>query len=423
MADWAKFKFFYDTMLGSPGSTLVATSTESSDDFDVDYIHNMLETNRWKAAANPADPQYITYDAGLGITKTADYLAIHGHNLRSAGANVVLQNSSDNFVADINDVIALLPGNDSAFVEEARMTVNGEMESWSAGPNSIPDGWKTHYGGELFLRLAGKSGFGVRLKNAVSSAGGMRQDIEDFTDHTYYRGKTVTFGCWVQCSTASRARIAILDDNGQASSSMHSGGGGWEFLTVSKTVHASATYLRWFLQITTGTQITADFDGAIAKVASSVSSTDVSDYIQPSSNAKRYWRLKVAGYGTTSPDMAVCIWGDKTELDYASASFDPHHQEETANVNLSYGGYVTGIHTRYTERRLDLRINDADPDLYDKLKSWWDTHGLKNLFVAWDTAKNPSDVWLMRSSGTFRNPFNRTGLYRDINIKLSGRKE
>ncbi|MEE9614857.1 MAG: hypothetical protein V3W31_07930 [Thermodesulfobacteriota bacterium] len=264
MATWSKVKFYYDTMLGSSGSTLTATSTESTGDYDADYIHNWLETNMWKAEdVGLADPQYITYDAGAGNTKQADYLAILGHNMNTAGATVTLQYSTDNFAADIND----------AFTGEA--------------PSA-----DTVY-------------------------------LKEFTDP----------------------------------------------------------------------------------------------------GAKRYWRLKISGHGSTTPYMAVCVWGRKTELDYATASFDPYEQETKAKVGVSYGGYVTGIHTQYTERELRFRFDDSDAALYSKIKAWHDDHGLKNFFVAWESANNPADVWLMRPSTRFRNPFNRTGLMRDVTIQLTGRKE
>lgn len=260
MPTWAKIKFYYDTMLGSIGSTLVATSTASGD-YAVAYIYNWLETNMWKAA-NTTTPMYLTYDAGAGNTKTADYLAILGHNLNTIGATITLQYSTDNFAADVND----------AFTGEA--------------PTS---------------------------------------------DNVYLK-----------------------------------------------------------------------------------------EFTEPA--AKRYWRLKITGTLSVAPYLTLCVWGSKTELDWATASFDPYEQEVKAVMGLSYGGYVTGIHTQYTERKLSLKFDDADSTLYNKVKTWWDTQGLKNFFVAWDRTNNPSDVYLMRAEEKFNNPFNATGLYRDISISLTGRK-
>ncbi|MBI5233518.1 MAG: hypothetical protein HY880_04115 [Deltaproteobacteria bacterium] len=259
MAVWAKIKFLWETMLGSTGSTLTATSTATGD-YAVSYLYNMLETNRWKSA-NTTTPMYVSYDAGSGNTKTADYLAIIGHNLKTIGATITLQYSSDNV--------------------------------------------------------------------------------------TYY-----------DCFTG--------------------------FAPTADTV------------------ILKEFT---------------------SPGAYRYWRLKITGTLSAAPYMTICIWGNKTELDYASASFDPYAQEIKANVNLSYGGHVAGVHTLYTERNMSLRFDDADATLYGKVKTWWDMSGLKNFFVAWETANNPDDVFLMYPEVKFDNPLKNGGVWRDIAIKLSGRKE
>ncbi|MBI5599651.1 MAG: hypothetical protein HY890_07945, partial [Deltaproteobacteria bacterium] len=225
------------------------------------YIYNWLETNMWKAA-NTTTPMYLTYNAGSGNTKTADFLAIIGHNLNTIGATIVLQYSIDNFASDINDAF---------------------------------------------------TGFAPSSDNAL---------LKEFT----------------------------------------------------------------------------------------------------SPAAKRYWRLKITGTLSAAPYLTLCVWGNKTELDYASASFDPYEQEIKAVVGMSQGGYVAGIHTQYTERSLDLKFEDADSTLYNKVKAWWDVQGLKNFFVAWDTANNPGDIFLMRPDPKFSNPFKLGGAYRDITISLKGRK-
>ncbi|GEM_PF-1656401 len=260
MALWAKIKFFWDTMLGSTGSTFTASSTATGD-YNVTYLYNMLETNMWKAA-NTTTPMYISYDAGVGNTKQADYLILYQHNLKDLGATVTLQYSTDNFVADINDVFT---------------------------PNTPPDN-------QLWLK--------------------------EFT----------------------------------------------------------------------------------------------------SPGAKRHWRLKIYGVITVAPYITLGLWGLKTELDYATAAFDPYEVNVKANVNLSAGGYVTGIHTKYSERSVNLQFDDADSTLYNKIKTWWDTSGLKNFYLAWDTTNNPNDIYLVRPDLKFSNPFATGGLYRNITLNLKGRK-
>lgn len=265
MADWEVIKFFYKTMLGSAGSTLAATSTEATGDHDVDYIFNWLETNNWLAEdSGLADPQFLTYDAGVGNTKEADYICILGHNLNTAGATITLQYSTDNFAGDIND----------AFTGEAPT--------------------------------------------------------------------------------------------------------------------ADTVYLKEF--------------------------TSPGDF--------RYWRLKIAGHGATAPFLTLSPWGLTTELDYATTAFDPYEEDRKANINISHGGFITGIHTKYTERRFTLQFANSTLDFYNnKIRPWREDHGLQNFFVAWETGNNPLDAFLMRSTPRFRNPYTATGSHRDISIQLMGRKE
>ncbi|MBI5970872.1 MAG: hypothetical protein HY884_06930 [Deltaproteobacteria bacterium] len=165
----------------------------------------------------------------------------------------------------------------------------------------------------------------------------------------------------------------------------------------------------------------ADINDAFTGFAPATDAVILKEFTAP--GAKRYWRLKITGTLSAAPYMAICIWGNKVELDYASASFDPYEQDVKAQVNLSQGGYVTGIHTQYTERSLNLRFDDADSALYAKVKTWWDSSGLKNFFAAWETANNPNDVYLMRPDTRFSNPLKLGGAYRDISIQLKGRKE
>ena len=259
MAQWAKIKFFYETMLGEGGSTL-SVSSVAAGDYSVSYVYNMLETNMWKASS-AATPQWLTYDAGAGNAKAADYLAVIGHNL--SGVTVDFQ-YSDNGADFINATPTFVPADNNAFLKE--------------------------------------------------------------------------------------------------------------------------------------------FSGA---------------------GAHRWWRihLQKAGGFTTAPYLTIAIWGNATELDYATAGFDPHEQEVKANVSVSETGYLLGIHHKYVERSMSLKFEDADADLYAKVREWWEANGLKNFFVVWEGANSPDDVFLMRPDAKFSNPLKAGGLYRDITISMRGRKE
>ena len=136
----------------------------------------------------------------------------------------------------------------------------------------------------------------------------------------------------------------------------------------------------------------------------------------------RYWSLYVSGTITVAPEIQLAVLCNKTELAVASAAFDPHAQNIQANVNITQGGYCSGIHTRHTEREMSLTFQYASTALYTKIADWRDRNGMKQFFCAWENANNPSDIYLVRSDGQFNNSFRDSTLRRDITINLKGRK-
>jgi hypothetical protein len=148
--------------------------------------------------------------------------------------------------------------------------------------------------------------------------------------------------------------------------------------------------------------------------------TFIKEFTSP--GAFRYWRLALEGTAI-APFIYIAAWGLRTELDYASASFDPNEQEVKAAVNLSSGGYLAGAHAKYIERSMTIRFDDADAALYGKVSQWWEGSGTRNFFVAWENSAHPEDVFLMRPEPRFSNPLKSGGVARDIVIALTGRKE
>ncbi len=563
MVQWAKVKFFYKTMLSKDGASLTATTTDTSGDYHVSYIHNMLEVNGWKAA-DATDPHFIYHDGNLllnsnfeswtggfpdnwlgtgpvvqdtlnvksvassakltrtggvdasiyqsipnyrdyigrtftagvwcyaaspnqarlaiwdgsgitayayhsgtpgwefietsklinegatdiriylqvvgtdgdanfdlvsaGFPASADYIAVLGHNLNTVEGTLTLECSPDHFETRYH-VLAARPLSDKVILEEAPLVI-GDFEVWPYGNTVAPAGWTKNgtatidketnasyiHSGRYSVKLTNQAGYEAYIESA-------HHNNSVFQNISYWRGKTLSFGSWVKANDANRVRVEIYDDAGSSASAYHTGSGGWEFLSVTRTVDANTNTLRLRLSIETGaTSITAWFDDAKAVIGTSIGPDDSSDLIPQGLNAMRHWRLLLSGHNAP-PEMSICIWGDKVELDYATASFDPHGEEVKAEVGVSYGGYVAGIHTRYAERQMTLRFNDADSGLYGKVRNWWEDHGVKNLFVAWERKNNPTDVFLMRPDTSFKNPLTGGGAYRDITINLKGRKE
>lgn len=84
------------------------------------------------------------------------------------------------------------------------------------------------------------------MKVVVSSVGASKvwyvyNTVENYAD---YRGKSVSFSVRVNTAVASAIKIAVADNTSViASSSYHTGGGGWETLTVTAAVGAAVTQL------------------------------------------------------------------------------------------------------------------------------------------------------------------------------------
>jgi hypothetical protein len=147
---------------------------------------------------------------------------------------------------------------------------NGDFECWSAGTDEAPDGWTLTGSGAsvaketTIIKMGSASakvtraGYNCSLNQAIHAVKGIE----------YWKGRTIILGVWVYATVADRARIYIGDGVGASVSTSHSGGSGWEFLTITRTISSSATEVKIFCQVVTG-DTSAYFDGAMCVEGSS----------------------------------------------------------------------------------------------------------------------------------------------------------
>lgn len=166
----------------------------------------------------------------------------------------------------------------------------GYMESWSEGTSSAPDKWVLAGSGASVARSGTKkfgsysaavtrSGNDVTLSlNLVSLSG---EEIG------YWQRRTVVFGAWVKCSSASTARIRVSDGTGNSGSSYHTGGGDWEFLSGTRAISSSASELTVQCFVANN-DVTVNFDGVIVCEHPEDLFTDLSDYIEEFSPSIKY---------------------------------------------------------------------------------------------------------------------------------------
>jgi len=143
------------------------------------------------------------------------------------------------------------------------------------------------------------------------------------------------------------------------------------------------------------------------------------------SAAKRYWSILITGTPSSAAEMAIAYFGQSVELDYVDVSFDPNRQKRRVDVSITQGGYVTGIHVRYTERMMALQWQPIEIAIHDKIEDLWENNGLKNFVIVWDGTDHAADIFLMRidENADFNNPFVQGGLYRNVSLNLKGRKQ
>ena len=154
-------------------------------------------------------------------------------------------------------------------VNPTNLLSNGDFECWSAGASAAPDGWTVYIGDETIAQgsttPSPKLGsYYAEITNAGSAAGGVSQSVHVAKGIEYWKSRTVTFGCWVRTATGgSRVYLKINDGVGESFSNMHTGNSTWQWLSVTRTIDASAISVTPICYIATGTAITADFDGAM----------------------------------------------------------------------------------------------------------------------------------------------------------------
>ena len=128
-----------------------------------------------------------------------------------------------------------------------------------------PDGWSKGSGTSIFRQhfdpVYTKEGNFYSLKMVGEDTA--CQIFSPGTSHSQdlawvvrFRGRMMTFGCWVWCASPSRARISIYDTQHNYSS-CHTGSGAWEWLEINRTVPAETT--QFYVNLSSGQFTTAYF--------------------------------------------------------------------------------------------------------------------------------------------------------------------
>jgi hypothetical protein len=138
---------------------------------------------------------------------------------------------------------------------------------WAAGTTAAPSGWTLATSTVAREVTTTKS---MAMSIALTSAGTMKYILLDSGAVTnakeYLRGRTISFGCFVNASVGSQARLYMDDGVTTQATSYHSGVAGWEWLSATFAVSASATKLELYMQLSSAGTAYFDVQPTVALV-------------------------------------------------------------------------------------------------------------------------------------------------------------
>lgn len=155
-------------------------------------------------------------------------------------------------------------------VGNGNLLTNGNFEGWVGGTTSAPDGWTLQTGAVAREGTTIKIGtYSAKITHSGTNAE-VDQRFHALKGIAYWQGKTVTFGCWIYATVASRGRLILGDGVGNSATSYHTGDSTWQWLSVTRTIDGSATKVGCSLCVDTG-NTDVYFDGAVCKEAATLS--------------------------------------------------------------------------------------------------------------------------------------------------------
>ncbi len=385
------------------GSLSGALSITSSDAANATAL---TVTQQDTASAVAASITNASTGDGLFITQTGNGVGLHIDNNGTnnsitvegtTATDITVAKSGATSIASTLTVGGVLTQNGANLAGTAyqsqsfqNLLQNGNFEFWYAGTAVAPTGWTLAGAGATIAREA--TIIKTKSYSAKLTRSGADTNIYQTFTNTYYKGRPVTVGAWVYATVASRARISIYDGVDTTYSSYHSGGSSWEFLTVTRTLSASATEVRAGVLIDTG-DTSAYFDGAILVEGSVVPAFTE----HPFDKVLNEVRFKV---GSFTRDTATATGTQAV----TGVGFKPSSVIFSANIGTtaaaSWSGFDDGtIHTTmadysfgsadtynvYTDRSIELII--AAGKEYSGLISSMDSDGFT---ITWTKTSTPT---------------------------------
>ena len=224
---------------------------------------------------------------------------------------------------------------------------SGNFEDWSAGTSSAPDGWGQWHG--LVLPTIARESttiklgtYSCKLTAQDGDAHYVAQTVSTEKGIAYWKGRTVTFGCWVW-SDSARTRILISDYSNYVEwGANHTGDSAWEWMTVTATIPESAASVDCCISFAAGADdgAIAYFDGAMCVEGSyAVPFADkVHNYGHPSDYTKIDGGDIYTGTVTADKVAAGTFVGGNFVIGSGGAFQTDNYVADTTGVRLDHEG-------------------------------------------------------------------------------------
>ena len=164
------------------------------------------------------------------------------------------------------------------------LLTNSGFELWGGGNASAPSEWTLNGSGAAVARATGRlDGFAAKItqSGAVSY---LEQDLTPVLEDlrgtygaaAFTNPLTVTLGAWGSTSSASVGRVTIDDGPSSSNAStLHTGGGAQEFISVSHTLSTTAYRLLARVEVITTGSTNVTWDDAVMVEGSSIDVLDI----------------------------------------------------------------------------------------------------------------------------------------------------
>jgi hypothetical protein len=153
--------------------------------------------------------------------------------------------------------------------EPTNLLSNGDFLAWTDNTTNPPNGWVLFGAGGTVAR-EGTIVKGGTYSAALTRAGTdtqLYQAVNATKGIGYWKGRNISFGCWVYATVAGRARLLIGTGAEQMYSAYHTGDSTWQWLNATHYVSSSSSNVTPSAHVDTG-NTTAYFSGAKAEEGS-----------------------------------------------------------------------------------------------------------------------------------------------------------